>query len=531
MSLVWIRQRLNISDSVDPAISATQIITDIVMKKILHFLVALALSGLTFQSCQKDAIITDEEIIPSIPQQELLLMDSTYLYTYTYSLWNKNMPEPKTTADLRNFTSTYKSAEEVLAALVALTPPLGPNNNPVDRFSFIDRTNRVGEQIGQGVYRDLGLSLQAILFDETSREVGILIRLVQKNSPAAQSGLKRGLRVLSVDGVALNLTAAANNSIAGNIDVVNKLYTGNVSHIRVRNLSSGAEQDVAITGSAYTLNPILENKVIELPASGKKVGYLAYTSFVSVFTNQQPNNFHRDLTTAFEGFSNAGIQELVVDLRYNGGGETSAAQLLTNLIVPAGHNGQIMYSYMMNEILTAGGFTDPARANAPFQPVKINKTNALSLNRVYFLVTSSSASASELVINALKPYMDVQIISTQGRGTYGKPVGSFGRSVMSNSAIFYITSFKMTNAAGQGDYYNGLLGQKSNSRDGYLDALGSENEQMLSDALFHISNGVYRSTSTSAQARIDRGQSVLNTSTSLDMHLDMQVQGLYLLDK
>ncbi|MCL8000831.1 S41 family peptidase, partial [Brucella sp. 21LCYQ03] len=122
-------------------------------------------------------------------------------------------------------------------------------------------------------------------------------------------------------------------------------------------------------------------------------------------------------------------------------------QLLTNLIVPSGHNGQIMYSYVMNDILTAGGFTDPSRTNAPFQPIKINKTNNLSLNRVYFLVTSSSASASELVINALKPYMDVQIISTQGRGTYGKPVGSFGRAVMSNAARLYITSFKMTNAA------------------------------------------------------------------------------------
>ncbi|MCL8000830.1 hypothetical protein M8994_21810, partial [Brucella sp. 21LCYQ03] len=73
---------------------------------------------------------------------------------------------------------------------------------------------------------------------------------------------------------------------------------------------------------------------------------------------------------------------------------------------------------------------------------------------------------------------------------------------------------------------NGLIGQKSNSRDGYLDALGSENEQMFSDALYHISNGVYRSASTSAQARIGAANPPLNTANGLAIILAQQVQGL-----
>lgn len=505
------------------------------MKRLLHIIVALTMVGLTFQSCKKETLNNqNEEDSPVLSdEQEKLLMDSTYLLTYQFSLWNKpNMPEPTKGGDLRAYTKNFKSAEEVLASLMALTPKIGPNTQPVDRFSFIDRTNRVGEQIGQGIHRDLGLSLQALIFNEASREVGVVIRLTQKNSPAANSGLKRGMRVISVDGELLKLTVSADNRIEGNVDVANKLYSGNVSKVGVRDLATGSESDITIQGnSTYTLNPILENKVITLDAGNKKVGYLAYTSFVSVISNQQPNRFHQDLTAAFNTFSGAGIDELVVDLRYNGGGETNAAQLLTNLIIPTGNNGKIMYSYMMNELLTKSGFTDANRSDAPFKPVYINKSNSLNLKRVYFLVTSSSASASELVINALKPYMDVQIISIGNRGTYGKPVGSFGRAVMSNSARLYITSFKMANASGEGDYFNGLIGTKNNSRDTYTEALGSEKEQMLSDALYHIANGSYRATTSSnAQAKLNKSTSSLNTPIAVDLFVDKQVQGLYKLD-
>lgn len=492
-----------------------------------YFLFAAALF---FQAALLSCERNDPE--PST-EQEVLLKDSTYFYSSLFNLWtaSEGFPTPMSQDDLRAFSSQYSDAEEVMSALRNLTPRIGPNGAPVDRFSFLDRTGQVSEEIGQGVHRDIGISAQLMYLSDNSSDVGLFIRLIQKNSPAETAGLYRGLQVLTVDGVRLNLSANSSGQVTGNIDVANKLLSGDVSTVTVRDWSEDREFNAAISSAAsYRTDPIVASAIFD-NIGGKKVGYFAYNSFINVVTDRQPNSYYNDLTKLFADFRSHGVNELVVDLRYNGGGSTRAAELLTNLIVPAGRDGEIMYKYAVNHYLEELRWNDPDNNDAPFRPVYIQKQGALNLTRVYFLVTASSASASELVINSLKPYMQVEIISTNNRGTYGKPVGSFGWSVVDGMADLYITSFKMVNARDEGDYYAGLIGTKSNAQDNILRQLGAGNELMLGEALYHIENGSYRTASSTQQARGSRSITVGASLRSLDVDIDPTAKGLFNLDQ
>lgn len=516
------------------------------MKKILLSFLLIGFLGFSFISCEKKAPLDpdglegegNETENPDISNDEWLLMDSTYYNTFVVSLWNDHLPEPRHIGgndfDLRAFTKNYNDAEEVLEALIARTPP-DSKGNPIDRFSYIDRANRVGEEIGQGVYRNIGVSLQYMFKEKNSDAVGLYIRLVQKNSPAETAGLNRGMEILAVDGTILSLTGDVQGRVTGTTAEANKLFTGDVSTLSVTDwtLETPTTSTVTIPPvTQWNVDPIAVSNVFELEDSNKKVGYMAYTSFQSVISSGQPNGYHNDLTDLFAEYASAGIDELIVDLRYNGGGATNAAELLTNLIVPAGNTGEIMYKYNVNSILEEWGWTEDNPTNQWFPPVRVKKVGSLNLQRVYFLVTSSSASASEMVINSLKPYMDVQVISTNNRGTYGKPVGSFGIDVEDGKgkrlATLQIISFKMVNANGEGEYFSGIPGNKQNSVDNVFRALGDPQETLLYDALYHIQNGSYRANQQSA--RIMRGNRSVPVPDAIDFQIDKNIQGLYNLE-
>lgn len=517
------------------------------MKKILLSFLLIGFLGFSFISCEKKAPLGpggeegdgNETENPDISDDEWLLMDSTYYQTFVVSLWNDYLPEPRhiggTDFDMRSFTKDYKNAEEVLDALIARTPP-DSDGNPIDRFSYIDRANRVGEEIGEGLYRNIGVSLQ-FMYRPGTNTVGLFIRLVQKNSPSEEAGLIRGMEVLSIDGETLRFSTDDEGYVTGSIAATNKLFTGDVGTLSINDWTTETPETKTInipSTETWHVDPIAVSNVFELEDSNKKVGYMAYSSFQSVISSGQPNGYHNDLTDLFAEYASAGIDELIVDLRYNGGGATNAAELLTNLIVPAGNTGEIMYKYNVNSILEEWGWTEDNPTNQWFPPVRVKKVGSLNLQRVYFLVTSSSASASEMVINSLKPYMDVQVISTNNRGTYGKPVGSFGIDVEDGKgkrlATLQIISFKMVNANGEGEYFSGIPGDKQNSGDNIFRALGDPQETLLGDALYHIQNGSYRVNTPSSQARIMRGNRSVPVPDAIDVQIDKNVQGLYNLE-
>jgi hypothetical protein len=201
-----------------------------------------------------------------------------------------------------------------------------------------------------------------------------------------------------------------------------------------------------------------------------------------------------ELGTVFSQFEAAGINNLIVDLRYNRGGATDTQDTLANLIAPSLANLGKMYTYEFNQQLQQGNFpllkTQPGFGNVSFtaanNTITFHKADNIQLFQVFFIVSNSTASASELLINNLRPYIDVKLI---GDTTYGKPVGFFPIAI-SNYDIYPI-SFRTINSAGNADYYAGFAPDKL-VVDGVDKDWGDTNEPCLAEALKYINTGSFR---------------------------------------
>jgi carboxyl-terminal processing protease len=252
---------------------------------------------------------------------------------------------------------------------------------------------------------------------------------------------------------------------------------------------------VSLSKTSFQANSVLYKGV--LTPGGHKVGYLVFNQFFGA-----PSRF--ELGEAFTFFQSQSITDLVVDLRYNRGGSTVTQDTLAQLIAPLSADNKKMYSYEFNQPLQQGNF--PLLKKLPdFQDVSFSeatntinyeKAGTVNLSRVFFIVTSSSASASELVINNLKPYMDVKLI---GDTTYGKPVGFFPIPI-SKYAI-YPVSFRTINSAGNADYYNGFAPDKVVG-DGVNKNWGDLSEPSLAAALKYIETGTFGRAAENRQVKL-----------------------------
>lgn len=200
-------------------------------------------------------------------------------------------------------------------------------------------------------------------------------------------------------------------------------------------------------------------------------GYLVLSTFIST-ANQQ-------LRDAFAMFSQAGIQDLIVDLRYNGGGLVSTANLFASLLAGPGSTGLTFSSTEFNSANAMQNVSTSFSAEA----------NAITLNRIVFITTGSSASASELVINGLEPYFTgAREVASVGSATFGKPVGQSGFEFCNSSKLLRAVTFRTTNVNGVGDYFNGLPVDCA-AGDDLTRLLGDVNENMLATAISYIQNG------------------------------------------
>ncbi len=267
-----------------------------------------------------------------------------------------------------------------------------------DRFSWI-RENIVDLNNSlSGVSTSFGFSRTAVYLDNTQTNVVFFISNVILGSPAEKAGLKRGDIVLTINGTQINGTnfssLITNNETAtfGLGEFKNGTY-----------VLSG--KTITATKAVVQNNPIQFTKIIE--KGNKKIGYLVYTQFLETYDEQ--------LKQVFGQFKAAGVNELVLDLRTNGGGRISSADLISSLVVKNLNTNNVIHQDEWNA-------TIKAKYPSVATPTKFsNQPNNLNLNRLVVLTSNGTASASELVINSLRPYMDVVII---GQNTYGKNVGS-----------------------------------------------------------------------------------------------------------
>lgn len=443
---------------------------------------------------------------PARPEtDEDLLKDSVYHYTYGFYLWQADLPD--WFGDVRSHTRQYRSADAVLEALKGYARDAA--GNPYDRFSFLDRWGTVNAEIQQGYAGSFGFDVRY------NNDTDLYVKKVDIGSPAYQQGIRRGWQLVEINGTGdLSLSSMERD----NFDFLFGALDGSQISLVLRK-PDGSEVAVDMQRGNYQLQPVTSQKHYNL--TNKKVGYFAFDTFVSTLDNRgNPTYVKNQLDALMASFEKEGVEELIVDLRYNGGGAVVTAEYLSDLLAPTAVGDGVMYTNKVN-----GGLDDFLRNHGvriDFSPVHFHKTNGLNLSRIYFLVTEGTASASELLINNLSPHIDVKLIGEHT--TYGKPVGFFNWNIL--GVDLYAVSFQTFNSAGYGDYFSGMPVDKV-VFDDLTRELGDAQEDMIAEALYYAENGRFSPDSQSLQA-IGRARLSGSPSHRLNRSLDRHgYKGMY----
>jgi carboxyl-terminal processing protease len=385
-------------------------------------------------------------------------------------------------------SSNYDSADVLLASMkrYAINPTTG---KPFDKYSFLDHGEVQGE-IQQGVASgDLGMQISYAY--DANRNIVLIVLFTDKNSPAGQAGVNRGWEITAINGGSVTYDGSNGPNVN---NVINEVYYDPAPVSFTFKKPDGTTQTSTLSKAVYNINPILLDTVYSV--GSKKVGYFVFNSFAAVENQSGPTLTKQEIDRVFNKFQSAGISSLIVDLRYNGGGSVGTAEYLDSLIAPSSVAGKVMYKYLYNDKLTA--MADEIGLQ---DQVLFNGGGSLNLEHVFFIGTSGTASASELTINNLKPYMDVKLV---GDTTYGKPVGFFTFHITDfpnggaekDLADLYAINFETRNAQGKGEYFNGMIPDALAG-----DFIGvpwgdKENDENLSKIFSYISNGSFNRIST-----------------------------------
>lgn len=354
-------------------------------------------------------------------------------------LWNTDIP--------RNVSpSSHNSIYAMLDALRA----------PQDNFSFILTEQEYLDRFVNAVFFGFGFGRQ----DNVAEGV-IEIRYVYQNSPAENAGLSRGDRITAVQGTSMGEwfqrisagTATWETVFGPNEEGVER----RIDWIK----PDGTERSSVIRKREVETNTVMATERFEL--EGRDVGYFVFDSFIQ--------RSEVDLNNAFDQL--IGVDDLIIDLRYNSGGLVRVANQLAS---------QAAWNNVQNRTFVTYQF------NANFAPQNIlfnlgPGIERLNLDRVYVLTTARSCSSSELVINSLDPYIEVITI---GAPTCGKPVGQQPRQICDK--IVYAITFQTVNGAGFGDYFDGLPVTCA-APDVIVGDWGDENDPLLAGAFHYIQHG------------------------------------------
>jgi hypothetical protein len=399
--------------------------------KRFHILILLSVL-VSFASCKKSK---------KERSYDEIVMDTVVSYTKEIYLWYNQLPStlPGNTPDAVMNNIRQYSKEPGFSS-------------PVDRWSFAI-TKAEWNNISSGVAADFGMRV----FFRNSTD--LRVASVDKNGPAGAAGVQRGWKINSINGVTINDTSQSNF-------IVNTVYAAPTSRFNLT-LPDNTTREVTLNSQIFTGNPFLLDSIYTIGSN--KIGYFVLNSFLGD-TTQMRNNFDR----IFNKFIAAGVNDVVIDLRYNSGGYVSLSQYLLNWIVPSAGNGQVMFTEAYND-----KYASRFNETELFQ-----KKGSLNLNRVFFIVSKQSASASELTINSMRPFTEVKLIGPTS--THGKPVGFGGWSA--GSWYFFPVSFKTINKNNEANYYNGFAPDYI-SADGLDKNWGDVNEACLFRAIRFITTG------------------------------------------
>lgn len=416
--------------------------------------------GIFTASCKKTQDVVPNNTTANTPAKTVvdsnLVKDSALMYAQDLYLWYNQIPS---TFNARS----YADPNAIMTAIRQYSIETG-FSTAVDRWSFgIKKTDWDNLSTGIGANfsgtsttsGDFGLGV--FFFAEGD----LRVKSVERESPAGLAGIQRSWRITKING-STNITTSNSSFI---VDAVFNSTSTSFTFLK----PDGTSVDITLTASQYKEHPIYLDTVYTI--NSKKIGYLVFNSFLGDTTE-----IYSEFNRVFSKFSNANVNDVVIDLRYNGGGYVTVQEKLANYLTPSSANNNLMMKEQFNDKNTAYNTTS-----------YFKKTGSLNLSRIFFIVTSSTASASELLINNLKPYMNVILLGPTA--THGKPVGFF--PISDGDWYVFPVSFRSTNASGTGNYFNGLA-VNSQVADGLNKQWGDITESSLASAIKYITTGAFR---------------------------------------
>lgn len=448
----------------------------------------LAAATLTISSCKNLTEVNpkvDESAVNTVNNPNAEVNSWVYDQLKTYYLWETEMAA-KAKTDTKLATDKYFES--------LLVKP-----GEVDRFSWIQKEVAELTASLNGVNKVLGIRNTPFYADAAKTKIALAIVYALKGSPAEKAGLKRGDYITKVDGVDLtpdNYSKALTNETL-------KLTLGEYVGGEIKSTT----KVVTVTKAEHQTDPIQHYSIIEI--GNKKIGYLVYLQFLT--------QYDAAIRNVFKEFKDKGVNELVIDFRYNGGGFISSSDIISSLIVKDLKPGSLMSRQVWNTLLTSEYKTK--YGPTVFDTNWKNEPNNLgNLNRVYVLTSSATASASELVINNLKPFMDVILI---GGNTYGKNVGSITLSDDKKRWNWGMQPIvlKTVNAKGESEY-----GTKDGFKPNFLVTdntipyknLGDPQETLLKVAIENITGKPVSMTQNNARQGASRKVEILDSAYPLD---------------
>lgn len=395
---------------------------------ILPLFIFLLCFPVLFTSCKKDE--DDDRLIIEENEDFYGLMNDWYY-------WYNEMPEVN--------PSSFPSPYELMEAL---------RFRPFDRWSYITTKEEFEAYYQDAKFIGYGFGMA---WDQNAR---LRVTFIYNSTEMYEQGVRRSWLIERVNGTPIRPGVNINQLLGAN--------EIGVSNTFVFIDPEGLEVEMTLAKQEVIINTVLHREVLE--AGNRKVGYLAFKNFIT------PSLKELDEAVEFFNSHEGGIDDLILDMRYNGGGQTSVANYLAGLIGGQHLKGEPFAKYIFNDKRKNENFTD--LFNPPAQ--------SLNLDRLITIATRGTASASEMVINGLRPYMDVYIV---GNDTYGKPMG-MNAWFWGDLYAFVPVTFKYANAEDFGDFFDGLPADAF-ANDDITRAFGDPQEASLREALHFIENGTF----------------------------------------
>lgn len=320
----------------------------------------------------------------------------------------------------------------------------------LDKWSYIITYEEYNSYYEEGQFPGMGFSAA---FDNNNH---VWVEYVYEGSPAADAGIQRTDEILQINGI--NVSAFSDLYA-----LWAEIYRYDSAYINIKH-SDGSTAPLTLHWDWVDIKTVLHAEVI--PVAGKNVGYMVFNSFIEPSYDELDQLF----STTFQG-----IDELILDLRYNGGGRLDVAGYLASLIYRPATDDEIFVQIMFNDKYDAYNDAFPFTV----------EDDSLGLSRVFVITTENTCSASEVVINSLEPFDNIDVIVI-GRPTCGKPVGMTAHQI--SDIVLLPIEFKTANADGTTDYFDGLQ-PDCEAEDDLTMALGDVREDSLATAIDYIENG------------------------------------------